>query len=287
MLDGRPVLRDDRRAARTSDPALGINVGADRGARGAVRADRPGDDRLRPGRDPSPSATWRGWSSSRASARAQYANLSWGVLSSLIRTLDERDKRAARHCAAVAQFSRDIAAHVGHGPPRPGARPHRRAAARHRPVRAVRPRHGARGPAHRGGLGGDPPPPGDRRRPAARRRRLRARSPRSCSATTSASTAAATRDGLKGDEIPEIARIVAVAEVYDTLTAPDTYRTQMNSFEALTELRRVAGTQLDAAYVEALARAARRPGDGVPPRRRRGLRRRAGHRAADERGRRA
>ena len=92
--------------------------------------------------------------------------------------------------------------------------------------------------------------------------------------------------GLKGDEIPEIARIVAVAEVYDTLTAPDTYRTQMNSFEALTELRRVAGRQLDGRFVEALGRAARRPGHRVPPRRRRRLRRRAGHRAADERGRR-
>ena len=46
---------------------------------------------------------------------------------------------------------------------------------------------------------------------------------------------------------------LAVAEVYDTLTAPDTYRTPMTSFEALTELRRVAGKQLDADYVEALA----------------------------------
>src|SRR5204863_2476650 len=43
----------------------------------------------------------------------QYAGLSWGVLSGLIRTLDERDSRAARHCAAVAAFSRDIAKHVG------------------------------------------------------------------------------------------------------------------------------------------------------------------------------
>ena len=59
--------------------------------------------------------------------------------------------------------------------------------------------------------------------------------------------------GLKGDEIPAIARIVAVAEVYDTLTAPDTYRTPMNSFEALNELRRVAGKQLDGTYIEALA----------------------------------
>jgi HD-GYP domain-containing protein (c-di-GMP phosphodiesterase class II) len=58
---------------------------------------------------------------------------------------------------------------------------------------------------------------------------------------------------LKGDEIPEIARIVAVAEVYDTLTAEDTYRDRMTSFQAVTELRRVAGRQLDARYVEALA----------------------------------
>jgi HD-GYP domain-containing protein (c-di-GMP phosphodiesterase class II) len=60
-------------------------------------------------------------------------------------------------------------------------------------------------------------------------------------------------DGLSADEIPEIAKIVAVAEVYDTLTADDTYRTPVSSFEALTELRRVAGTQVEARYVEALA----------------------------------
>jgi putative nucleotidyltransferase with HDIG domain len=60
-------------------------------------------------------------------------------------------------------------------------------------------------------------------------------------------------DSLTGDAIPAIARIVAVAEAYDTLTAEDTYRTKMTSFEALTELRRVAGRQLDPAYVEVLA----------------------------------
>ncbi|MCZ4494371.1 MAG: hypothetical protein JWP53_3302, partial [Conexibacter sp.] len=58
---------------------------------------------------------------------------------------------------------------------------------------------------------------------------------------------------LTAQDIPEIAKIIAVAEVYDTLTAPDTYRTRLSSFEALTELRRVAGTQLDGIYVEALA----------------------------------
>jgi HD-GYP domain-containing protein (c-di-GMP phosphodiesterase class II) len=60
-------------------------------------------------------------------------------------------------------------------------------------------------------------------------------------------------DGLPGDEIPELAKIVAVAEVYDTLTADDTYRTPVSSFEALTELRRVSGSQLEGRYVEALA----------------------------------
>ena len=59
--------------------------------------------------------------------------------------------------------------------------------------------------------------------------------------------------GLGAEQIPEIAKVVAVAEVYDTLTASDTYRTPMSSFEALRELRRVADTQLDGGYVEALA----------------------------------
>jgi putative nucleotidyltransferase with HDIG domain len=58
---------------------------------------------------------------------------------------------------------------------------------------------------------------------------------------------------LSEAEIPEIAKIISVAEVYDTLTASDTYRTRMSSFEALTELRRVAGSQVDARYVEVLA----------------------------------
>ena len=62
-------------------------------------------------------------------------------------------------------------------------------------------------------------------------------------------------DGLTGDEIPEVAKAVAVAEVYDTLTADDSYRAKMSSFEALSELRRVAGRQLDSRYVEALASA--------------------------------
>ena len=59
--------------------------------------------------------------------------------------------------------------------------------------------------------------------------------------------------GLRDDEIPVLARIVAVAEVYDTLTAGTTYRPPMSSFQALNELRRVSGTQLDERFVEALS----------------------------------
>ena len=69
--------------------------------------------------------------------------------------------------------------------------------------------------------------------------------------------------GLRGEAIPLLARIVSVAEVYDTLTAETTYRPQMSSFQALTELRRVGGTQLDGELVEALAAVlAHRPLEG-------------------------
>ena len=56
--------------------------------------------------------------------------------------------------------------------------------------------------------------------------------------------------GLSGTEIPMLARIVSVGDVYDVLTARDTYRTPMSKSDAIAELRRVAGTQLDAQFVE-------------------------------------
>jgi putative nucleotidyltransferase with HDIG domain len=56
--------------------------------------------------------------------------------------------------------------------------------------------------------------------------------------------------GLSGDEIPELARIIAVADTYDVMTARDTYREPMSSADAINELRRVAGTQLDARLVD-------------------------------------
>jgi len=57
--------------------------------------------------------------------------------------------------------------------------------------------------------------------------------------------------GLIGGEIPFASRIVAVCSVYDTLTARDSYRSPMIPQDAIAELRRVAGRQLDAEIVDA------------------------------------
>ncbi|MGZ4171661.1 MAG: HD-GYP domain-containing protein [Solirubrobacteraceae bacterium] len=182
----------------------------------------------------------------------QYVALSWGVLAGLMRSLDIRDQRAARHSAAVARFARDIAKAVGMSEAecelahtagllhdigrfalsdrvaergRTLTEEDWMAIQRHPELGADMLRDlGMYGPvaeiviAHHERIDG-------RGYPA----------------------------GLSEDEIPEIAKIISVAEVYDTLTASDTYRTQMSSFEALTELRRVAGTQVDSDYVEVLA----------------------------------
>ena len=56
--------------------------------------------------------------------------------------------------------------------------------------------------------------------------------------------------GLDGDEIPKLSRIISVADTYDVMTARDSYRTPMSSHDAIVELRRVAGKQLDARFVE-------------------------------------
>jgi len=56
--------------------------------------------------------------------------------------------------------------------------------------------------------------------------------------------------GLREQEIPALARIISVADTYDVLTARDTYRPPISSSEAIAELRKVAGTQLDERFVE-------------------------------------
>ena len=52
--------------------------------------------------------------------------------------------------------------------------------------------------------------------------------------------------GLIGNEIPLASRILAICSTYDTMTARDSYRSPMTPQDAMAELRRVAGRQLDA-----------------------------------------
>lgn len=62
-------------------------------------------------------------------------------------------------------------------------------------------------------------------------------------------------DGLRGDEIPIEARIVAVADAFDAMTSHRPYRPPLPSEVALAELQRVAGSQLDPQCVAAFERA--------------------------------
>jgi len=63
--------------------------------------------------------------------------------------------------------------------------------------------------------------------------------------------------GISGGSIPELSKILAVADSYHAMTSDRPYRAARSSFEALKELRALAGTTLDAAYIEALARVLR------------------------------
>ena len=62
-------------------------------------------------------------------------------------------------------------------------------------------------------------------------------------------------DGLKGQDIPLGARIIGVADAYDTMTTPRPYRYVMSQDEALGELRRCSGAQFDPEFIEAFCRA--------------------------------
>ena len=57
-------------------------------------------------------------------------------------------------------------------------------------------------------------------------------------------------DGLIADEIPWMARVISVADAYDAMTARGSYKRPRTMPDAVVELRRVAGAQLDARFVD-------------------------------------
>lgn len=60
-------------------------------------------------------------------------------------------------------------------------------------------------------------------------------------------------DGLVGGRIPVLARVLAVADAYDAMTSDRAYRPRMSREQALEEVARVSGTQLDSEIASRLA----------------------------------
>jgi HD-GYP domain-containing protein (c-di-GMP phosphodiesterase class II) len=72
-------------------------------------------------------------------------------------------------------------------------------------------------------------------------------------------------DGLKGEEIPLSACVVAVADAYDVMLRGRPYRPRVSSAETLCEISRQAGRQFDARVVEALWRVLGDAGSNASP----------------------
>jgi HD-GYP domain-containing protein (c-di-GMP phosphodiesterase class II) len=71
-------------------------------------------------------------------------------------------------------------------------------------------------------------------------------------------------DGLAGDEIPLIARIVSVCDSYDAMVTERAYRGARSHAWAIAELRNCAGGQFDSGVVEAAIASMDAGEDGVP-----------------------
>ena len=57
-------------------------------------------------------------------------------------------------------------------------------------------------------------------------------------------------DGLKGTEIPEEARIIAIADAYDAMTSRRSYRDPLSQEKVRSEIERGAGTQFDPEFAK-------------------------------------
>ena len=215
----------------------------------------------------------------------QLASFQVGMLSAMLRTLDLRDQMTARHSAAVARYSRAIAQRAGFS--RQEEELVHIAALLHDigkfilPDRILKanvpltdedwmlikrhPQQGARVVSSLDGYG-----------PVAEiilahHERIDGKGyPR----------------GLAGDDIPELARIISVADTYDVMTARDSYRTPISSYEAIAGAAPGRRQTARRALRRGLHRAARGQGRLLPPRRGRRLRERAGAGGADRRDRR-
>jgi HD-GYP domain-containing protein (c-di-GMP phosphodiesterase class II) len=72
-------------------------------------------------------------------------------------------------------------------------------------------------------------------------------------------------EGLKGEEIPMGARIVAVIDAWDAMRSDRPYRKALPREAAAAELRRCSGTQFDPRIVDAFLKIESQDGGAVPP----------------------
>ena len=166
-----------------------------------------------------------------------------------MQTLSMRDPMTARHSAAVARYAREVGPDARPRRARAGPDPHRRAccttsASSSSLTRSSSPT--ASSPTTSGRPSSSTP---SRARGSCGASRATARWRTSSTATTSATTATATTR-CRSSEVPLGSRIIAAADTYDVMTSRDSYRRPVSSEAALTELRRVAGSQLDPIVVE-------------------------------------
>ena len=217
----------------------------------------------------------RGATSAARSSRQrtrELASLQVGLLNTVLQTLSMRDAMTARHSAAVARYAREVARLLGLSRARAGPDPHRRPVPRHRQVHLPRLDPLRRPQADRRRVGDRQAPPraGREARPAHRGlrpgRRHRAQPPRALRRPRLSLRA------CPASEIPLGSRIIAAADTYDVMTSRDSYRARSSSEDALAELRRVAGTQLDPMVVETFVELIERARRRVPPHRRGRLR---------------
>ncbi|MBR6326083.1 MAG: HD domain-containing protein, partial [Lachnospiraceae bacterium] len=61
-------------------------------------------------------------------------------------------------------------------------------------------------------------------------------------------------DGLKGEEIPLVARIISVADTFDAMTSNRVYRNHMDTDYVMEEMKRGRGTQFDPNVLDAFLR---------------------------------
>jgi putative nucleotidyltransferase with HDIG domain len=177
------------------------------------------------------------------------ASFQVGMLSALLRTLDLRDRMTARHSAAVAHYSREIARAAGFSELEQELV--HTAGLLHDIGKFIFPDHILAG---RGKLS-QPDWQIIRGHPAEGARivsHIDGYGPVSeiILAHHERIDGKGYPHGRTGDEIPALSRIISVADTYDAMTARDSYKDSCSSMEAIQELRRVAGAQLDAYFVD-------------------------------------